>query len=126
MSNLANAANAILMYAILCHGNTLLTFIFRRPPIGYSRKPVIFLPRIPISEDNKESQSMHEDDLDRHVEEVLSRRAKIRRTLQGVWAFLKTRECLSGHCHVNSSDKLVAMGVSICSSREKTFNNGYA
>lgn len=78
-----------------------------RPPIGvYSRKPgsspgpsvsgdgtdnisVVFLPRFtPADADNK---SVHEDDLDRHVEEVLSKRAIVRRTLRGVWAFVKTR-----------------------------------
>ena len=64
------------------------------PPIGYSRKPVIFLPRVPVSEDSHERRSVHEDDLDRHVEEVLSKRARIRRTMRGVWTFVKTRKCL--------------------------------
>ena len=36
----------------------------------------------------------HEDDLDRHVQEVLGRRERIRRTLKGVWVFVKTRELL--------------------------------
>lgn len=30
------------------------------------------------------------DALDQHVEDVLSRRDKFRRTMQGLWAFLKT------------------------------------
>ena len=64
---------------------------FISPPIGvYSRKPVVILPRTAVHED-AERKSIHEDDLDRHVEEVLGRRAKFRRTMQGVWAFLKTR-----------------------------------
>jgi hypothetical protein len=33
----------------------------------------------------------HEDALDRHVEDVLARPSKFRRTLRGVWSFLKTR-----------------------------------
>lgn len=62
----------------------------QRPPIGvYSRKPVVFLPKVPVSD--AERASTHEDDLDRHVEEVLSKRIIIRRTLRGVWAFVKTR-----------------------------------
>lgn len=28
--------------------------------------------------------------LDQHVEDVLSRRARFRRTMQGLWAYLKT------------------------------------
>ena len=34
---------------------------------------------------------MHEDNLDRHVEDVLSKRDKYRRIMKGVWAFMKTR-----------------------------------
>ena len=33
----------------------------------------------------------HEDALDRHVEDVLARPSKFKRTLRGVWSFLKTR-----------------------------------
>ncbi|KLO18050.1 hypothetical protein SCHPADRAFT_135198 [Schizopora paradoxa] len=76
ISNLANAANSILI-----------------PPIGvYSRKPIMVLPRSsgsrPIS--SLEKGGVHEDDLDRHVEDVLSRESKFRRTMSGVWAFMKT------------------------------------
>lgn len=35
-----------------------------------------------------------EDELDRHVEDCLSRRQKFKRIMQGVWAFLKTRKHL--------------------------------
>lgn len=52
---------------------------------------MVILPRISVHED-AERKSIHEDDLDRHVEEILGRRAKFRRTLQGVWGFLKTRK----------------------------------
>jgi hypothetical protein len=33
----------------------------------------------------------YEDSLDRHVEDVLNKPSKFRRTMKGVWAFLKTR-----------------------------------
>jgi hypothetical protein len=32
-----------------------------------------------------------DESLDRHVEDVLTGRSKVKRTLQGVWSFLKTR-----------------------------------
>lgn len=44
-----------------------------------------------MHDDHEKQSSVHEDELDRHVEEVLSKRAKIRRTLKGVWSFIKTR-----------------------------------
>ncbi|KAL5508277.1 hypothetical protein ACEPAH_5896 [Sanghuangporus vaninii] len=73
VASLTNAANSILI-----------------PPIGvYSRKPVVFLPRTAIT-DGVERMSIHEDELDRHVEHVLSKRDKVRRILRGVWAFVKT------------------------------------
>lgn len=67
------------------------------PPIGvYSRKPVVVLPRIPATQRSKDlesSKGIHEDDLDRHVEDVLNRQSKFRRTMSGVWAFIKARKC---------------------------------
>ena len=57
----------------------------------YSRKPVVVLPRTSVREDSERASSVHEDELDQHVEEVLTKRAKIRRTLRGVWSFIKTR-----------------------------------
>ena len=55
------------------------------------------LPDIPIRKsaagDAEKGQS-HEDNLDRHVEDVLSKRDQYRRILKGVWAFMKTRESL--------------------------------
>ncbi|EGO02180.1 hypothetical protein SERLA73DRAFT_86408 [Serpula lacrymans var. lacrymans S7.3] len=82
VSNLINAANAILV----------------PPSEFYSRKPVIVL----SSPDHrrkttdtekgkgKESVTDFDDPLDRHVEDLLTRRAKFRRIMRGVWSFLKT------------------------------------
>jgi hypothetical protein len=61
----------------------------------YSRKPVVFLStparqRLSASE-KVDLSGKHEDALDRHVEDVLARPSKFRRTLRGVWSFLKTR-----------------------------------
>lgn len=62
----------------------------------YSRKPVVFLAS--PSKDGLEGIAergefprVDEDALDRHVEDVLARPSKLRRTLRGVWSFLKTR-----------------------------------
>ncbi|KAJ7068376.1 hypothetical protein C8F01DRAFT_1117949 [Mycena amicta] len=75
VSTLTNAANAILF-----------------PPTWYSRKPVVTLSgrSAPDSGDSEQPGKEYEDSLDRHVEDVLERPSKIRRTLKGVWAFLKT------------------------------------
>ncbi|KAF7331890.1 hypothetical protein MKEN_00069300 [Mycena kentingensis (nom. inval.)] len=72
VSTLTNAANAILF-----------------PPTWYSLKPTVTIAAPPetASDDLKRE---YEDELDRHVEDVLKRPSKIRRTLKGVWAFLKT------------------------------------
>ena len=60
------------------------------PPLSfYSRKPVITLPARMMHPTDKE-QNGSTDVLDMHVEELLSRKQKIRRSLQGLWAFLKT------------------------------------
>ncbi|KIY49302.1 hypothetical protein FISHEDRAFT_17992, partial [Fistulina hepatica ATCC 64428] len=76
VSNLTNATNTILI-----------------PPFPYySRKPVVVLPTTPPSAGDKERGSQYEDDLDRHVDDVLRRRDKFRRTMLGVWSFIKTRE----------------------------------
>ncbi|ETW83885.1 hypothetical protein HETIRDRAFT_238575, partial [Heterobasidion irregulare TC 32-1] len=73
VSTLANTANAILI-----------------PPLSfYSRKPVLVLPERP-QDAEAASAAGSDDELDRHVEDVLTRRARFRRILQGVWAFLKT------------------------------------
>jgi hypothetical protein len=56
--------------------------------MGFSRKPVIVLSG--PSRQDKESEQ-YEDALDRHVDDVLQRPSRVRRTLMGVWSFLKTR-----------------------------------
>lgn len=82
VSSLANAANSILI-----------------PPSSfYSRKPVIALFYPSGREDRDMESAGHaqfefddmDESLDRHVEDVLTGRSKVKRTLQGVWSFLKT------------------------------------
>jgi len=75
VSNLTNAANAILI-----------------PPLSfYSRKPVVVLPSLGAdSPEGIEEGKKYADDLDRHVDDVLKRTSKFRRTMRGVWSFLKT------------------------------------
>ncbi|KAI0702885.1 golgi-body localization protein domain-containing protein [Cytidiella melzeri] len=77
VSTLTNAANAIVF-----------------PPLSfYSRKPTIVLPDLPRNtSSDSEKGSNDEDDLDRHVEDCLSRKDKWRRIMSGVWAFMKTRK----------------------------------
>ncbi|KAF9569301.1 hypothetical protein CPC08DRAFT_623509 [Agrocybe pediades] len=73
ISNLTNAANSIVI-----------------PPLSlYSRKPVVMLPLTPQRR-NKGDVQEFSDPLDRHVNDVLNSPSKIRRTLMGVWSFLKT------------------------------------
>ncbi|KAG1755596.1 hypothetical protein EDB19DRAFT_1842996 [Suillus lakei] len=82
VSSLANAANSILI-----------------PPSSfYSRKPVIAL-FYPSGRQGWDMESAGraqfefdgmDESLDRHVEDVLTGRSKVKRTLQGVWSFLKT------------------------------------
>jgi len=48
----------------------------------------------PHDRDAEHAESVLEDSLDRHVEDVMKRRAMIKRTLKGVWSFLKTRMSL--------------------------------
>ncbi|KAI0347243.1 hypothetical protein BDW22DRAFT_1322640 [Trametopsis cervina] len=73
-STLTDAANAIVF-----------------PPLSfYSRKPTIVLPEIKMRSGDAEDGNMHEDSLDRHVEDILSRRDKWRRIMHGVWSFMKT------------------------------------
>lgn len=40
----------------------------------------------------EKGEAAHENELDLHIEEVLSRQQKVRRTLRGVWSFIKTRK----------------------------------
>ncbi|GJE84182.1 hypothetical protein PsYK624_002580 [Phanerochaete sordida] len=76
VSTLQNAANAIVI-----------------PPLDwYSRKCTVVLPDVPNRDRTSDAEKgqMHEDNLDRHVDDVLSRRDKYRRIAKGVWAFMKT------------------------------------
>ncbi|KDR83644.1 hypothetical protein GALMADRAFT_56550 [Galerina marginata CBS 339.88] len=74
VSNLTNAANAIII----------------PPSSWYSRKPVVVLPSTPRRQGIGDDFPEFEDSLDRHVDDVLNRPSKVRRTLMGVWSFLKT------------------------------------
>ncbi|KAF5390679.1 hypothetical protein D9757_002701 [Collybiopsis confluens] len=74
--NLTNAANAILI-----------------PPLSFIplRKPSLLLSPPPVDtarEGLKSGRPIHEDSLDQHVDDVMRRRDKVRRTLKGVWSFL--------------------------------------
>lgn len=53
-----------------------------------------------------------EDSLDRHVDDVLRRPSKLRRTMLGVWSFLKTRQSLVIFHVLCTEATIVAMGVS--------------
>ena len=43
-------------------------------------------------------EDVPEDALDEHIQDVLSKRAKFRRMMAGVWSFLKTRKLSSSTC----------------------------
>ncbi|KAJ7764982.1 hypothetical protein DFH07DRAFT_811020 [Mycena maculata] len=79
VSTLTNAANAILF-----------------PPMSwYSRKPVVTLSSPSTTDVSDPEQPErpgreYEDSLDRHVDDVLKNPSKFRRTMKGVWTFLKT------------------------------------
>ncbi|KAJ7507925.1 hypothetical protein B0H11DRAFT_151014 [Mycena galericulata] len=77
VSTLTNAANAILF-----------------PPLSwYSRKPVVTLSSpstVDLADPEDRPGKEYEDSLDRHVEDVLNNPSKFRRTMKGVWTFLKT------------------------------------
>lgn len=48
--------------------------------------------RRPSNAGEVEKGQTDEDDLDRHVEDVLRKRDQFRRIMRGVWMFMKTRE----------------------------------
>ncbi|KAI0723244.1 hypothetical protein C8Q76DRAFT_722203 [Earliella scabrosa] len=79
VSTLTNAMNAIVI-----------------PPLSfYSRKPVVVLPRTrkkrkKADDAEKGKEIEHENALDQHVEDVLRKRDRFRRVMQGVWSFVKT------------------------------------
>jgi hypothetical protein len=55
---------------------------------------VLQSPDLRVGDDQEKMEDKFEDDLDRHVDDVLKRPSKFRRTMRGVWAFLKTRKYL--------------------------------
>lgn len=76
----------------------ILTIPLVSPPLSfYSRKPVVILDTPPRPAKNEDPESagsqIPEDNLDRHVEDVLTRRDRFRRVMRGVWSFMKTRTC---------------------------------
>jgi len=78
ISSLTNAANTILI-----------------PNLSwYSRKPLVELSSIETSssdiEEGVNRETQFDNPLDRHVDSVLRRPSKLRRTMRGVWSFLKT------------------------------------
>ncbi|KAI0081717.1 hypothetical protein K474DRAFT_1703572 [Panus rudis PR-1116 ss-1] len=75
VSTLTNAANAIVI-----------------PPLPfYNRKPVVVLPEIPRDPNSDaEDGRQNEDNLDRHIEDVLTKRQQFKRIMRGVWSFMKT------------------------------------
>ncbi|CUA70390.1 hypothetical protein RSOLAG22IIIB_00750 [Rhizoctonia solani] len=73
VSNLSNVSN---------------TIIIPNLPI-YNRRPVVTLPTL-AEDDSAEKGKTLKDNLDRHVEDVLTNRRKIRRALSGFWGYITT------------------------------------
>ncbi|KAF8663414.1 hypothetical protein AX16_000986 [Volvariella volvacea WC 439] len=74
VSGLTNAANALLF-----------------PPFqSLSRKPTLVLSPLPNDQGDGRSSIYNENTLDRHVEDILSRPSKFRRTLLGILSFIQT------------------------------------
>ncbi|KAG6821618.1 hypothetical protein H0H93_000127 [Arthromyces matolae] len=90
VSSLANAANALII----------------PPNFWYSRKPVVIInDPLPTSaqataELGGQPEKRLQDSLDRHVDDVLRNPSRIKRTLLGVWSFLKTRTHGRSHCYI--------------------------
>lgn len=98
--------NAIVMWVerafSICADSDRFRIALRPPLSFYSRKPVVVLPRLKkkkrkVADPEKGETSQespddhaHHDALDQHVEDVLSKRDKFRRVMQGVWSFCKT------------------------------------
>ncbi|CAE6435294.1 unnamed protein product [Rhizoctonia solani] len=74
VSNLSNVSN---------------TIIIPNLPI-YNRRPVVTLPTLVEDEATAEKGKAPKDNLDRHVEDVLTNRRKIRRALTGFWEYITT------------------------------------
>jgi hypothetical protein len=79
----------------------------------YTRKPVVVLPDLDQESDAEKGQQL-EDSLDRHVDDVLKRPSKFKRTMQGVWSFLKTRaycSSVASFCDLKFCLSISALGV---------------
>lgn len=63
-----------------------------------------------------------EDSLDRHVNDVLESPSKLRRTMMGVWSFLKTRKTFFVVCNSQILTIESALGVRLVPSVQNTFN----
>ncbi|ELU37730.1 hypothetical protein AG1IA_08244 [Rhizoctonia solani AG-1 IA] len=74
VSNLSNVSN---------------TIIIPNLPI-YNRRPVVTLPTLTEEDGTAEKGKATKDNLDRHVEDVLTNRRKIKRALTGFWDYVKT------------------------------------
>ncbi|KAF8759704.1 hypothetical protein RHS01_02081 [Rhizoctonia solani] len=74
VSNLSNVSN---------------TIIIPNLPI-YNRRPVVTLPTLAEEDGTAEKGKATKDNLDRHVEDVLTNRRKIKRALTGFWDYVKT------------------------------------
>ncbi|CAE6540752.1 unnamed protein product [Rhizoctonia solani] len=74
VSNLSNVSNSIIIPNL---------------PI-YNRRPVVTLPTLAEDDTAAEKGKAPKDNLDRHVEDVLTNRRKIRRALNGFWEFITT------------------------------------
>ncbi|CAE6404563.1 unnamed protein product [Rhizoctonia solani] len=74
VSNLSNVSN---------------TIIIPNLPI-YNRRPVVTLPTLAEDDGAAEKGKSTKDNLDRHVEDVLTNRRKIKRALTGFWDYVKT------------------------------------
>ncbi|KAL5637135.1 hypothetical protein ACGC1H_000949 [Rhizoctonia solani] len=74
VSNLSNVSNSIIIPNL---------------PI-YNRRPVVTLPTLAEDDTGAEKGKAPKDNLDRHVEDVLTNRRKIRRALNGFWEYITT------------------------------------
>ncbi|KAG8960598.1 hypothetical protein FRC03_006347 [Tulasnella sp. 419] len=74
--------------ATVTHLSNATNSIFLPPLPNFNRRPIVNLPTIPDEGDREKGP--YKDELDMHVEHVLTRRDKFRRGLRGLWAFVKT------------------------------------
>lgn len=120
VSNLTNACNAILMYLYPASSQLAARsdLCSNSPPLSfYSRKPIVILSSPPsLNDDEEQADHTQEfsDSLDRHVDDVLKRPSKFKRTMKGVWSFLKTRKSKNAaFWTIAHALLIVALGVSL-------------